>query len=371
MPALNDILTERLKHAENKGLSRKLVASSLESGPFITREGRRYIQFSGNDYLALRAHPAVIEAAKHATDEGGGSGASRLVTGNHAYYGPLESGLADYKKTESALVFGSGYLANLGTIAALVQEGDLILADKLAHACMLDGARLSGATLKRYAHNDTTHLSRLLEENRSNYRHCLILTESVFSMDGDRAPLREIAQAAQRHDAWLLIDDAHGIGFGMECPDAIWSGTLSKALGSYGGYVAGSQILIDYLTSHARSLIFSTGLPPATIAAATAALAVLAQEPGRAERALRHARRLSVELGLPEAESPIVPIILGTPEAALDASHRLAEAGLWASAIRPPTVPPGTARLRITCTAAHEDTHIDQLIHALRPICKP
>lgn len=370
MPALNDILSERLKKAKNKGLQRVLTTSTLEAGPYLTRDDRRYLNFSGNDYLGLRTHPAVLIAATLAGEGGAGSGASRLVTGNHAGYARLESKLAFHKQAESALIFGSGYLANLGTIAALAGEGDLILADKLIHACMLDGAKLSGATLKRFAHNDPTHLAALLDEHRANYKNCLILTESIFSMDGDRAPLPELAKIAVAHDAWLMVDDAHGIGFVENIKADIITGTLSKALGSYGGYVAGSRALIDYLTGHARSLIFSTALPPATLAAAEAALDILIAEPAFAERALGYARRITKNLGLPATQSPIVPILLGTPEAALAASQSLADAGIWASAIRPPTVPPGTSRLRITCSAAHEDAHIDQLITALEPLCK-
>lgn len=369
MPVLNAILEQRLAKAGESALKRELVQQFHEVGPFVTRAGKRYLHFSGNDYLALSRHPDVVRAAAASLDAGGtGSTGSRLVTGNHAHYKGFEEALAAYKGTEAALVFGSGYLANTGAIASLVEEGDLILADKLIHACMIDGARLSGATLKRFAHNDMAHLEALLKEHRGTYRHCLVLTESVFSMDGDRAPLDALRGLTLSHDAWLMVDDAHGLGFVHTIPADIISGTLSKALGGYGGYVAGSRVLVDYLVNHARSFIFSTGLPPATIAASHEALAILRNEPERALSVLAEAKRVTGALALPEAQSPIVPLVIGSSEAALAASRMLEEEGVWVQAIRPPTVPPNTARLRITLTAHHEPAHVDRLIDAVRRI---
>lgn len=366
MPVLNDILAERLERVEKSAQRRELTVQEHESGPYVTRGGVRYLHFSGNDYLGLRTHPAVVRAALDATEAtGAGSGASRLVTGNHPYYPALEEALAEAKHTQAALVFGSGYLANSGTIAALMGEGDLILADRLIHACMLDGVRLSGAALKRFAHNDTAHLAALLAEHREKYTNCLILTESVFSMDGDRAPLADIHALAQVHDAWFMVDDAHGLGFVETIPADIVSGTLSKALGSYGGYVAGSGVLRDYLINHARSLIFSTGLPPAAVASAHAALMIMQAEPERAQSVIAKATRVSEALGLGMAQGPIIPYIVGESGAALEASRKLAAEGIWVQAIRPPTVPPATARLRITMTATHTDEEVECLIQAL------
>lgn len=369
MPVLNNILAERLERVAKNAQRRELVVQEHESGPYVTRGGTRYLHFSGNDYLGLRTHPTVLQAAFAATEAAGaGSGASRLVTGNHPYYPALEEALAEAKHTQAALVFGSGYLANSGAIAALMGEGDLILADKLIHACMLDGARLSGATLKRFAHNDTAHLAALLAEHREKYTNCLVLTESVFSMDGDCAPLADIHMLAQAYDAWFMVDDAHGLGFVERIPADIISGTLSKALGSYGGYVAGSAVLRDYLVNHARSLIFSTGLPPAVVASTHAALAVMQAEPWRARQVIEKATRVSEALGLGIAQSPIVPCVLGGSEAALTASKALVAEGIWVQAIRPPTVPPGTARLRITITAAHSDEEVGRLVNALAKV---
>lgn len=358
-----------MEQVESKGLRRELRSVEPQPGPYLRHEDKQYLHFSGNDYFGLRADPRVTAAAAEAAARyGAGSGASRLVTGNHPCYEKLESSLATYKQRESALVFGSGYLANIGTIAALVDEKDLIIADKLVHACMLDGAILSGAELKRFAHNDVSHLAKLLDEHRGKYRHCLLLTESIFSMDGDRAPLLAIAALAKAHDSWLMVDDAHGLGFVDTIPADIVSGTLSKGLGSYGGYVAASKALTDYLTTHARSLVFSTALPPASVAAATEALQILTSEPERSARVSGYGNRLTSEWGGPCMEGPIVPLVLGSNAAALEASERLKEKGIWITAIRPPTVPQGTARLRITFSASHTQEQVDRLISALQPL---
>lgn len=367
MPALNDILQNSLKTAHEAGQKRVLSTTELQwLTPTLRHNGRDYLHFSSNDYLGLRTHPQVMRAAMAAVDvHGAGAGASRLITGNHPAFEGLENALANHKKTESALVFGSGYLANIGTISALVGKGDLILADKLVHACMLDGAQLSGATLKRFAHNNPEHLSMLLAAQRGKYRHCLVLTESVFSMDGDVAPLAAIHDICTTHDAWLMVDDAHGIGFMQPFKADIISGTLSKALGSYGGYVAGSATLREYLINHARSFIFATGLPASCAAAAEESLRILKAEPQRAQHVLSLAQTLSYTLGLPAAESAIIPIILGENEAATKAASALRDQGIWVQAIRPPTVPVGQARLRITLTAQHTPEHVHTVCQAL------
>jgi 8-amino-7-oxononanoate synthase len=356
-----------------------MQCEAAHTGMAITRHDGvktcQYINFSSNDYLVLSHHPDVIAAAREvAFSHGAGAGASRLITGNHPLYASLERRLAEHKNTEAALIFGSGMLANLGVIPALVDEKDVILADKLVHASMLDGAKLSGATLRRFGHNDMAHLKTLLTEHRGKFRHCLILSESVFSMDGDTAPLAELSALARESDAWLLIDDAHGLGIVGTPEDIsvdIWIGTLSKSLGSYGGYVAGSRLLIDFLTTQARSLIYTTGLPPSVIAAADAALQIVEREPERGMLALEHAQRITHALGLPLAQSAIIPIIIGSNEQALKAAHALADKGFWVQAIRSPTVPNGTARLRITTSCAHTETQIDGLIAALSETIVP
>lgn len=372
MPVLNDICNERLAESEKASKKRSLAPSAVDAdGIHIQREGKRYINFSGNDYLGLSQHPKVKEAAITALKTyGTGAGASRLVTGNHPLYAILESQLARHKHTESALVFGSGMLANMGVISSLVSEGDIIIADKFSHASMLDGAALSAAALKRFSHNDMAHLEMLLQAHRGSHRHCLIMSESVFSMDGDKAPIEALSILAKRYDAWLMIDDAHGLGITQPTTGAvdIWVGTLSKALGSYGGYIAGSKSLIDYLTSHARALIYTTGLPPATVAAATTALALLENEPERTMQVLSNAQRICQALAMPDAQSAIVPWIVGKSEDALRASEQLAHKGMWVQAIRPPTVPQGSARLRMTCSALHTEAHINALIDALQNI---
>ncbi|MCI5049634.1 MAG: 8-amino-7-oxononanoate synthase [Rickettsiales bacterium] len=360
MPALDDVLEQRVAAFEAQSLKRELRVSDRSAFPMVKIGDKSLISFSCNDYLGLSNHSDVLDALKH-TDVAG-SGASRLITGNHEAYMRLEQALADYKGTEAALVFGSGYMANIGIIPALVGAGDLVLCDKLSHACILDGIHLSGAAHKRFAHNDMNHLEQLLEKHRGDAKHCLIITETVFSMDGDCAPLAEIKRLAEKHDAWVMSDDAHGLGVVKSEAVDIQMGTLSKALGCYGGYVCGSKALIDYLINSARSFMFTTGLPLGMVQAAHKALEIVEQEVERADIALGNARYFSAQLGLPEAQSCIVPLIMGNPEWATNASTTLYEEGFWVSAIRPPTVPVGTARLRFTFSALHSRQQIDQLI---------
>jgi 8-amino-7-oxononanoate synthase len=356
MATLESFCTESLKQLETAHARRQ-----LRDAPAHT------VSFASNDYFGLSKHPEVIAAAQAALVQyGAGAGASRLVTGNHPLYAPLEKKLAQLKKKEAALVFGSGYLANIGVITALMGKGDLILADKLAHACIIDGAQLSGAKLMRFKHNDAEHAIALLQEHRSSYENVLIITESVFSMDGDKAPLTALSKLARRHDAWLMVDDAHGLGEEAGTTVDIWTGTLSKAAGSYGGYAAGKQSLVDYLATSARSFIFSTGLPPATCASALKALEIAEREPQRRARPLLLARRVTNALGLVPAQSAIVPVIFGSSEAALAASARLEKLGILAIAIRPPTVPANSARLRLTFNSEHTDEQVDALIAALK-----
>ena len=366
MNSLDRFAAEKLDVLDQAALRRRLVETDRDDFPWVFRNGRRLLSFSCNDYLGLSVHPLIKAAAIEAARRyGTGAGGSRLVTGNNSLYGALERRLAEAKGTEAACVFGSGYLANLGVIGALVGPDDLILLDELDHACIHAGAQLSRATIKTFRHNDTGHAAALLEAHRKQFTKALLVTETVFSMDGDRAPLASLAALCMEHDVWLMSDDAHG--FGMTAPDAAMAdvplhlGTLSKAIGGYGGYLCASRPVIDLIKTRARSLIYSTGLPPATLAAASAALDVIAEDPELAGTPLRKARLFTERLGLAPAESPIVPLILGEPEAALAASEQLAEAGFLVTAIRPPTVAPGTARLRFAFSASHEDEDIERL----------
>lgn len=361
MPTLDDVASKKLQELSVQGRKRTLRETARLSDAHIERGGKTLISFTCNDYLGLSHHPAVIKAAQEAAMRyGAGAGASRLITGNHPLYAALEQRLATWKGTEAALVFGSGYLANIGIIPALVGKDDLIIADKLVHACLIDGAKLSGAKLVRFKHNDVRDCARLLTSHHAHHRHVLIITDEVFSMDGDVAPLAELKALAQECDAWLMVDSAHALTPHPIKAD-IAMGTLSKALGSYGGYVTGSKVLIDYLISTARSLIFTTALPPATLAAADTALKIVMENKALTAQPLVKARLFTRTLGLPDAQSPIVPLIVGDEETTLAASQELEKVGFAVAAIRPPTVPEGTSRLRFTFCANHNDKDIARL----------
>ncbi|MBX9934271.1 MAG: 8-amino-7-oxononanoate synthase [Methylobacterium sp.] len=367
MSSLDDFASAELARLDTGALRRRLATTDRGEGAFADRNGRRLVSFSCNDYLGLSHHPRVIAAAQEAAARHGtGAGASRLVTGNHQVLEVLEARLAAHKGTEAALVFGSGYLANLGIVPALVGPRDLILIDALGHSCLFAGARVSGSEVVRFRHNDVSHLAEELSARRAKHKRALILTERVFSMDGDRAPLDAILDIAGLHDAWTLVDDAHGLGVvEAGCRAPLEMGTLSKTLGSYGGYLCASRAVIDLMTSRARSFVYTTGLPPASAAAALAALDIVEAEPERADRPLMLARRLTERLGLPKAESPIVPIHVGEASAALALSAALEARGFLVVAIRPPTVPAGTARLRVALSAAHSEAQVDALAEAI------
>ena len=298
------------------------------------------------------------------------------MTGNHPLYADLESRLARIKGTAAACVFGSGYLANTGIIPALAGSDDLIVVDELSHACIHAGAKLSGATVIPYRHADAEDAEAVLAAHRGGKKHALIATDGVFSMDGDLAPLAALAELAQRFDAWLLCDDAHGFGvvgggrgsaFANGQPDVpLQMGTLSKAVGAYGGYLCASQAVIDLMHTRARTFIYSTGLPPPVVAAAIAAIDLIEREPAYAAEPLRKARLFARALNLPEAQSAIVPVIIGETDAALAASDLLRDEGYLVVAIRPPTVPAGTARLRFAFTAQHPDAEIERLAVIVR-----
>jgi 8-amino-7-oxononanoate synthase len=370
LSSLDRFASEKLAQLDRLHLRRAPVETARTDGVWAMRGGLRLLSFSCNDYLNLSQHPQVKAAAIAATETYGvGAGASRLVTGNHPLFTGLEARLARLKGTEAACVFGSGYLANMGIIPALVGSADLILADELSHSCILAGAKLSGATVLPFRHNDLDHLEELLTRHRAQHRHALIATDAVFSMDGDLAPLDDMAALATARDCWLMSDDAHGVGVLSQDRNRavpLQMGTLSKAIGGYGGYLCASQAVIDLVKTRARSFIYSTALPPASAAAAIAALDLIAADPATAARPLAKARAFTRRLGLPDAASPIVPIIIGEAGAALEASRLLEDEGFLVVAIRPPTVPPGTARLRIAFTAQHPDGEIERLADTIR-----
>ncbi len=369
---------------ERDQLKRTLRPVESRSAREIALGGRTLLSFSSNDYLGLSTHPGVIAAAHEALERhGAGSGASRLVSGNLELYGKLEEQLARIKNTEAALVFPSGYHANLGLVPALVGPEDTVIVDRLAHASLVDGARLSRARLKVFPHNDVGALESLLK--RTAKGKILVLTESVFSMDGDVAPADELLRVCEAHGALLVIDDAHGFGvigktgrgvqeaFALHSSQLMVMGTLSKAMGALGGYVVGSRALVDFLVNRARTLIYTTALPPATLASASAALEIaFGTEEGvklhkklcENTTALRSGLR---ERGYSVSEDPtaILPVIVGQEKKALDLAKALYEKRIFAPAIRPPTVPAGTARLRLSLSALHQGEDIERLLAAL------
>jgi 8-amino-7-oxononanoate synthase len=369
MPSLDDFATEKLAELERGHLRRSLADTERTDGIWTTRNGRRLLSFSCNDYLGLIQHPALKAAAIAAIDRHGvGAGASRLVTGNHPLYRELEARLARIKGSDAACVFGSGYLANAGIAPALVGRDDMILIDELSHSSLWTGARLSRAVVHAFRHNDAEHAAALLQQHRATHRHALIVTEGVFSMDGDRAPLADLATVAQRYDAWMLADDAHDLDLEAAARAGVplRVGTLSKALGAYGGYIAASQPVIDLIRNRARTLIYSTGLPPATLASAIAALDLIESDPARLAAPLAKARAFTRALNLPEAQSAIVPVVIGDAKSAVEASKLLETEGFLVVAIRPPTVPEGTARLRLAFSAMHSDHDIMRLADVVR-----
>jgi len=380
MNSLEHFATDKLADLESRSLRRRLAVTDPVDAIVVERDGRRLVSFCSNDYLNLAHHPEVrARAAAALARYGAGAGASPLVTGNHPLFAELEGRLAGLKGTDDAVIFGSGYLANLGIVPSLVGHEDLILADELCHACLLAGSQLAGAETVLFRHNDLDHLAALLAERRAGHRRCLILTDGVFSMDGDLAPLTGMGGLAAEHDAWLMSDDAHGIGVlaggrgssftgGSKAAVPLQMGTLSKAIGSYGGYLCASQAVVDLIRTRARTLIYSTGLPPASVAASLAALDVIAADPALCEAPLAKARAFTRRLGLPEAQSPIIPVLIGDADAALAASEALAARGFLVTAIRPPTVPAGTARLRVTFTAGHSDDQVAALAETIETV---
>jgi len=345
-------------------------------------DGRELLAFCSNDYLGLARDRRVAESlARAARVHGTGSGASHLITGHHREHHALEEELAAFTGRERALLFSTGYMANLGLVTALVGRGDLVLEDRANHASLLDAGLLSGARFARFAHGDAAAVGERLA--RRSARRALVLTDGVFSMDGDLAPLPALAAACRRSGAWLVVDDAHGLGVlgptgrgtlehhgldAREVPALV--GTLGKAFGTFGAFVAGSAELVDYLVQRSRTYVYTTALPPAVAAATRSALTIAVEEPWRREHVLGLAvrfRDLALRAGLPLARSttPIQPVILGDARAAVAASERLLARGILVPAIRPPTVPDGSSRLRVTFSAGHTEGHVDRLVEAL------
>jgi len=382
LPRFSSFLEGVLCEIERNDLRRHLRTIQEIHGARIKIGARELLNFSSNDYLGLSAHPALAEAmAAAAARWGVGATASRLICGTTAEHASLEEELAAAKGTEAALVFSTGMAAATGTIPALMGKGDVIILDKLAHACLIDGSKMSGATLRIFPHNDLEKLESHLKWARRTHSKgkVMIVTESVFSMDGDLAPLREIIQLKDCYGGILFLDEAHAVGvrgggapglageLGVSDRVEVQMGTLGKALGVSGGYIAGSRMLIDFLINRARSFIFSTAPSPMIAAACRAALRIVQSPEGESLRAQLHEnlRLLSSALQLPIPPSAIVPFILGSEERALNESARLQKEGFFVPAIRYPTVPRNTARLRLTVSAAHQSDQIRQLASAL------
>lgn len=365
---------QRLRALRERGLRRELRSLEPRPGGRAILDGREVLVLCSNDYLGLREHPAVLEAAAEAARRwGAGAGSSRLVSGNLALHTVLEQELADFKGHERSLLFGSGFLANTGVIPALTGPDEVILSDALNHASLIDGCRLSSAETIVYEHGELDSLAAGLE--RTAGRPALIVTDAVFSMDGDLAPLAGIVKLARSHGARVLVDEAHATGvvgpggrglvaeLGLQHEVEVVIGTLSKALGSYGAFACCSQAIGELLVNQARTLIFSTALPPPSAAAALAALRLLRQEPGLVERLHANARLMRDGLGgaglaVGGGEMPVVPLIAGEPAAAIQWSQAALSRGVFVQAIRPPTVPEGTSRLRLTVTAGHSEAEL-------------
>lgn len=373
-------LAQRLQARRDQHLYRQRRVLESPQQAHIQCHGKTLRNFCSNDYLGLANHPDVIAASQKAASEFGfGSGASHLVIGHSRLHHELEERLADWVGRPRTLLFSTGYMANVGVISALLERGDSVLQDKLNHASLLDGAQLSRGQMQRYHHNDTESLQQRLQQASGR---TLVATDSVFSMDGDIAPLQDMAALCQQHNAWLMVDDAHGLGVlgqGHGCLSEynlsieqvpIYMGTLGKALGSYGAFVAGSEDLIEFLIQSARSYIYTTAMPPSVAAASLASLALLETEHWRVQRLQELIARFvkgAGELGLPMMPSTtaIQPVMMHDSEKAVQVSAWLLEQGFLIGAIRPPTVPANSARLRITLSADHSEQDIDELLGAL------
>lgn len=380
--SLDDCLQAALEKRQEQSLYRQRAVLESAQQVRAKKNGKEYISFCSNDYLGLANHPSVIEAfTKTANKYGVGSGASHLVCGHSSEHHKLEEALAEFTGRERALLFSTGYMANQGVINTLCNREDAVFQDRLDHASLIDGALLSSAKYLRYQHNDMEGLERMLA--RENVRRKLIVVDGVFSMDGDYAAMRELCALAKKYNAWLMVDDAHGFGcvgksgggvceeFSLSNDDVpILMGTLGKAFGTFGAFVAGSETLVESLIQFSRSYIYTTALPPAVAAASLESLRIIQEEPERRvhlNESIQYFRSSceAMNLNLMPSQTAIQPIVLGDAALALAVSQKLEDLGIWISAIRPPTVPQGTARLRITLTAEHQKADIDHLLEAL------
>jgi 8-amino-7-oxononanoate synthase len=378
-------LEKELEKLHKQHLFRELKSVAGPSAEWVEIEGKRLLNLSSNNYLGIAGHPLLKTAAIQAVQRlGCGATASRLIAGNYELYNQAEKDLASFKNTEEALLFNSGYTANIGIITALASRGDIIISDKINHASIIDGIRLSGADFLRYRHTDMADLERCLKKAEGQRRK-LIITDSVFSMDGDLAPLRSIVELKEKYGAVLMIDEAHGSGiFGKNGRGLaeflsvseqieINMGTLGKAFGCFGAYVSGQKVLIDYLRNKARSLIFTTGLPPAIVASIQAAIKIVQQENWRQTELLDKAAMVREQLtlagfNLMNSESQIIPILIGDNAAALEFSKRLFNVNILAMAVRPPTVPVNSARLRLTVMATHNKEELTWAVEQIKLI---
>lgn len=379
-------LQNELNERAAQGLLRQRRTLQSPQSPHIMVDGKSYLSFCSNDYLGLANHPQLIAALQQgAAQYGVGAGAAHLVSGHTQAHHQLENQLASFVGKPAALLFSTGYMANLGVVQALVGKGDTVFADKFNHASLNDAMLLSRATVKRYRHNDMAQLAEMLTQTNSGRK--LVITDAVFSMDGDLAPLPELLALCEQHDAWLLVDDAHGFGvlgeqgrgspahFGIASKRIIYMATLGKAAGVFGAFVAAEQVVIDTLINHARSYVYTTATPPALASALLESLRLIAQ--GDERRAHLHRLIAQLRSGLRSLPWPLMPsataiqpLLVGDNQAALDLSAALRERGIWVAAIRPPTVPQGTARLRITLSAAHSAADVTRLIEALRELAR-
>jgi len=383
-PDMIDELAQALAELEGQGLKRRRRIVDTPPGARVRVDGRDYLSFCSNDYLGLADHPALIAAAQQAAAEAGvGAGSAHLVAGHHRLHEQLEQELAAFVGLPAALLFSTGYMANIGAITALVGRGDAVFGDKLNHASLVDACLLSRAELTRYPHGDLAWLDAKLKA--CSAKNKLVVTDAVFSMDGDIAPLPELLALCERYDAWLLVDDAHGFGvlgaqgqgslnhFNLRSDRIVYMATLGKAAGVFGAFVAGHPTLIDWLVNKARTYIYTTATPPLLAAALSASLRVIAADDWRRVRLQELVAQLKAGLaGLPwssmNSATPIQPLLVGDNAAALRLAEALRERGILIPAIRPPTVPQGTARLRISLSAAHEPADVEQFLTVLREL---
>jgi 8-amino-7-oxononanoate synthase len=379
-----DALARALAELDAQGLKRRRRTLEASSRAHMLVEGQPVVAFCNNDYLGLAGHPELVNAARQATVEAGvGAGSAHLVAGHHKLHERLERELADFVGLQDALLFSTGYMANIGAITALVGRGDAVFADKLNHASLVDACLLSRAELTRYPHGDLDCLEAKLKASSAKTK--LVATDAVFSMDGDIAPLSELLALCERHDAWLLVDDAHGFGvlgeqgrgslshFNLRSDRIVYMATLGKAAGVFGAFVAGHATLIDWLVNKARTYVYTTATPPLLAAAVSASLKVIAADEWRRERLRALVAQLKAGVAdlpwtLMPSDTPIQPLVVGDNAAALRLAEALRARGLMTPAIRPPTVPAGTARLRISLSASHEPADIERLLGALRDL---